>query len=191
MSKIMIIMGGNCCWPALICSAAFVRSHLHYANIIYDKRFNDSFKEILEKVQYSAALIITAEDTSWELLCQELGLESFTERRWYRELVFFYKIIQGVAPSYLQSYLLPENNRTYNTRSRLWNATKTFATRTSTFHAKFFPHCTKKWNQANDGIKKIELIKKIKKTVIRVIRTKVWSFWYLSYKTAYPFKVKL
>ena len=64
-------------------------------------------------MQYSAALIITAEDTSWELLYQELGLESFTERRWYHELVFFYEIIQGVAPSYLQSYLLPENNRTY------------------------------------------------------------------------------
>ena len=95
-------------------------------------------------MQYSAALIITAEDTSWELLYQELGLESFSERSWYHELVYFYKIVQGVAPSYLQSYLLPENNRTYNIRSSLRNATKTFATRISTFHAKFFPHCTKK-----------------------------------------------
>ena len=37
----------------------FVTSHLDYADIIYDKPFNDAFKEKLEKVQYSAALIVT------------------------------------------------------------------------------------------------------------------------------------
>ena len=36
----------------------FVRSHLDYADIIYDKPFNDSFKKNLEIVSYSAALII-------------------------------------------------------------------------------------------------------------------------------------
>ena len=37
----------------------FVTSHLDYADIIYDKPFNDAFKEKLEKVQYSATLIVT------------------------------------------------------------------------------------------------------------------------------------
>ena len=37
----------------------FVRSHLDYADIIYDKPFNDAFKKKLEEIQYSAALIIT------------------------------------------------------------------------------------------------------------------------------------
>ena len=99
---------------------------------------------------------------------KELGLESLCDRRWYRKLVFFYKIRKGVAPSYLQSYLLPDNERTYNTRSSLRNRTKTFATWTSTF----FPYCTKEWNQVNDDIKKIESIKKFKKTLIKIIRTK-------------------
>ena len=35
----------------------FVRSHLDYAGKTYDKRFNNSFKEKFEKVQYSAAFI--------------------------------------------------------------------------------------------------------------------------------------
>ena len=96
---------------------------------------------------------------------QELGLESLCDRRWYRKLVFFYKIVKGLAPSYLQSYLLPDNERTCNT-------IKTFVTRTSTFRATFFPYCTKEWNQLNDDIKKIESIKKFKKTLIKVIRTK-------------------
>ena len=57
--------------------------------------------------------------------------------------VFFYKIVKGLAPSYLQSYLILDNERTYNTRLSLGNTIKTFATWTSTFRAIFFPYCTK------------------------------------------------
>ena len=49
---------------------AIVRSHLDYVDIIYDKPLNNYFKEKFEKVQYSAALIITGatKDTSLERL---------------------------------------------------------------------------------------------------------------------------
>ena len=112
-----------------------MKFHLDYPDIIYDKSVNDAFKEKLEKVQYSASLIITGaiKGFSGERVYKELGLESLCDRRWYRKLVFFYKIVKGLAPSYLQSYLLPDNERTYNTRSSLRNTIKTFATQTSTF----------------------------------------------------------
>ena len=87
-------------------------------------------------------------------------------------MVFFYKIVKGLVPSYLQSCFLPDNERTYNTRSSLRNTIKAFATQRSTFRATFFPYCTKEWNQLNDDIKKIELIKKFKKTLIKIIRAK-------------------
>ena len=64
--------------------------------------------------------------------------------------------------------MLPDNERTYNTRSSLRNMIKTFAT----FRSTFFPFGTKEWNHLNDDIKKIEWIKKFKKTLIKVIRTK-------------------
>ena len=56
----------------------FVRSHLNYADRIYDKPFNDAFKEKLENVQYPAALIITGavRGTSRKRLYKELGLET-------------------------------------------------------------------------------------------------------------------
>ena len=38
---------------------SFVRSNLDYADIIYDKPLNESFKRKIEMVQYNAALIIT------------------------------------------------------------------------------------------------------------------------------------
>ena len=67
-------------------------------SIIYYKPFNDSFKENPEKVQYSAALIITGtiKGTFRERLYKELGLESIGGRRCYRKLVFFYKIAKGI-----------------------------------------------------------------------------------------------
>ena len=44
--------------------------------------------------------------------------------------------------------------------------------RTPTFRATFSPYCTKECNQLNDDIKKIESIKKFKKTLMKIIRTK-------------------
>ena len=58
---------------------------------------------------------------------------------------------------------------------------KTFATRTSTFRANFFPYCTKVWNQSNDDIKKIESIKKFNKTLIKIIRTQENSVFGVSH----------
>ena len=61
----------------------FVRSHLGYVHIIYDKPFYDAFEQKLEKVRYSVALIITGaiKGTSRESFYKELGLESICNRR--------------------------------------------------------------------------------------------------------------
>ena len=52
-----------------------------YTDRIYNKLFNDSFKEKLEKVQYFAALSGVLKGNSRERLCKELGLESLSDRR--------------------------------------------------------------------------------------------------------------
>ena len=75
-----------------------------------------------------------------------------------RKLVFCHKILKGLAPLYLRSYLLHDNEITCNTRSCSGNTIKAFA--------------TNEWNQLNDDFKKIESIKKIEKTPKKVIRTK-------------------
>ena len=79
---------------------AFVRPHLDYADIIYDQPGNENFIQKLESVQYNAALAITGcfRGTSREKLYNELGLETLADRRWFRKLLFFYKIINGVSP---------------------------------------------------------------------------------------------
>ena len=56
-----------------------------YGDIIYDKTYNSSFHQNLEKIQYNSALAITGaiRGTSKEKRYQELGLESLEKRRWY------------------------------------------------------------------------------------------------------------
>ena len=40
---------------------SFVRPHLDYGDILYDKPSNDNFQSKMEKVQYRACLAITGE----------------------------------------------------------------------------------------------------------------------------------
>ena len=82
---------------------SFLRPHLDYGDIIYDRAFNESFQNKLESVQYDAGLSITGiiRGSSREKLYQELGLESLKSRRWYRKLCLFFKLKKNKYPSYL------------------------------------------------------------------------------------------
>ena len=62
---------------------SFVRPHLDYGDIVYDRPNNESFISKLEQVQYNAALAITGaiKCTSHSKLYIELGLESLESKR--------------------------------------------------------------------------------------------------------------
>ena len=92
-------------------------------------------------IQYRAALVITEaiKGTSRDRLYQEIGLESLADRRWPRKRFFFHKIVNGLLPSYLQSYLNHYNYGEYQTRSACQNKMKTLFGRTKTFNSSFYP----------------------------------------------------
>ena len=94
---------------------AFIRPHLDYGDVIYDQPHNDTLCRMIESVQYNAALAITGtiKGSSRERLYQELGLESLSDRRCYRRLVYFFNIVSCNSPSYLNS-LLPSKQRSYD-----------------------------------------------------------------------------
>ena len=66
---------------------SFIRHHLDYGDIVYDRAFNESFHKNHEFVQYNAIIAVTGaiRGTSSELF-QELGSESLKSRRWLRKL---------------------------------------------------------------------------------------------------------
>ena len=61
---------------------SFIRPHLDYGDIVYDKTFNVSFHAKLESLQYNATLAITRtiRESSTENIYDELGLESLKPR---------------------------------------------------------------------------------------------------------------
>ena len=65
---------------------SFIKPHLDYANVIFDKPNNTTFSNRIESAQYNAALAITGtiRGTSKKKLCHELGFETMKERRWFR-----------------------------------------------------------------------------------------------------------
>ena len=75
---------------------SFVRPNLDYADIIFDKTNNKSFKSRIESIQYKACVAITGaiQGTSRERLYRELGLESLSDRCWFRKLTFFIKLLK-------------------------------------------------------------------------------------------------
>ena len=64
-------------------SKSFIRPHLDYANIIFDKFSNADFSNQIKSAQYNAALAITGtkRGKSKEKLYQELGFETIKKKR--------------------------------------------------------------------------------------------------------------
>ena len=69
--------------PLLSIYKAFLRPHLDYCDVIYDKPRNEKFIDTLESIQYNATLAITGaiKGTSKEKLYNEIGLEYLRDRR--------------------------------------------------------------------------------------------------------------
>ena len=99
---------------------SFVRQPLDYGDIIYDNSVNESLINKLEKLQYQACLAITGaiQGTSRKSIYKEHGFESLQIRWWYRKMIFFYKILNGLTPNYLHDIIPVSNDSCYNTRSQ-------------------------------------------------------------------------
>ena len=87
---------------------SFIRPHLDYGDVIYDKPNNDSFSDNIEQLQCKACLAITEviQGTSRECLYNELGLESLSSRSWCRKLCAIYKLLSTQCPTFTILYHL-------------------------------------------------------------------------------------
>ena len=151
---------------------AFVRPHLDYGDIIYDNSSNATFSQMIETVQYNAALAITGaiRGTSREKLYQELGFESLYDRRWFRKLCFYYKIRHNMCPLYLTELLPIMKTHCHNLRSNRPPAVPNF--RTERFKSTFFPSCSFNWNQLDTNIQNSSSLEIFKRALLIFIRPK-------------------
>ena len=148
---------------------SFLKLHLDYGDVIYDRAFNESFQNKLETVQYNAALVITGaiRGSSREKLYQELGLESLKSRRWYRKLCLFFKLKKNKHPSYLFD-MIPKVLSTRTTRN--YNNIPLFNVKHEYFRNSFFPSTVIEWNKLDNNIRNSESVSAFKKQILKFIR---------------------
>ena len=146
---------------------SYVRSQIEYGDVIFHRlpRVNNPFSfdisdtmQKLESVQYRAALAVSGawKGTSKSKLYIELGWESLSQRRWFRRMCLFYKIINNGTPPFLKNCItFPDPPRlslygrpTSNVRNipPLCN----IPSRTDKFRNSFFPSCVNSWNNFLD-----------------------------------------
>ena len=125
---------------------SFIRPHLDYGDIVYDRPDNESFISKLEQVQYNAALAITEaiKCTSRSKLYKELGLESLESRRKLRRECFLHNIISNGLPVYLCK-LKPKKSHQHITRNV--NGIATDPCRTDALKFLFFPWTVTEWKK--------------------------------------------
>ena len=117
----------------------------------YDQTFNMSVLNF----QYNAALIITGaiRGSSRENPYQELGLETLQQRRWYRKLCCFYKMLKSQSPKYLYS-IIPIHNMSHRTRQ--CNKIPAINVKHDFFKKTFFPSTIIEWFKLDWKIKNSE-----------------------------------
>ena len=129
-----------------------IRPNLDYCDVIYDNPLNESFISKLESVQYNAALAISGciRGSSKSKLFEELGLETLSDRLWFRHLCIFYKIMKGSFPQYLQNLVIHRSSHRVTRRNV--SDVEDFWCRTNYFSASFFPYCSQEWNKPSPSI---------------------------------------
>ena len=131
---------------------AFVRSHLDYCDIIYHiphlKQLASGISlnyqmEVVEKVQYQAALAVTGawQGSNRSQLYEELGWESLSDRR----VLQIYKITNNMTPSYLKDKL-PSNRRPHLFSADISDTFRQIRCRSLRYMTSFFPNAVCAWN---------------------------------------------
>ena len=85
-------------------------------------------------------------------------------------MIFFYKILNNLAPSYLHNYLPARLAAPVNLRTR--NPIYPLNIRTERFRNSFFPHCISQWNILDGRIRDLPSVSTFKKAIFEFFRPK-------------------
>ena len=88
-------------------------------------------------------------------LYKKLRLESLQSRRWYRKVVVFYKILNGLTPKHLLDIISVSSGSCYNTRALSKSELTQFYSAAKSYSSTFFPLCIKEWNKLDAKIRNL------------------------------------
>ena len=133
---------------------SFIRPILEYADVVWDN-CTKTQEQDLEKIHIEAARIITGTTklVSIDKLYIETGWETLKVRRFKHRLTLFYKMNEGLTPTYL-SALVPENvGNLVNYNLRNAANTRTLNCNTQLYANSFLPASIQDWNNLPYDVK--------------------------------------
>ena len=132
--------------------------------------------KLLESVQYNAALIVAGcwKGTNTDRLYDELGWEKLSSRRHFRRLSLFYKIQNGLTPSYLSECITPIPTHI-----------------TDRYSKSFFPYCQKHFALLDNSIKNSPSLGIFKSRFLKTIRPTPKPYYDITDKYGLSLLVKL
>ena len=142
---------------------AFILPLLEYSDSVWDNCSNQC-KSQLESIHNEAARIVSGATKlcSIQKLLAELGWETLQERRSKHKLVLFFKIINGLTPSYLSDLLPPLVSDTNPYSLRNSDNIQSIRTRTNIFFNSFFPSTIRAWNNLPDEMRNASTVNSFK-----------------------------
>ena len=157
-----------------------VRPHLDYCDIIYhipviSNDFDSSLTlnyqmNALERTQYQAALAVSGvwKGTNRDKIYEELGWETLDQRRFFRRLTQFYKIMNNLTPEYLRVPVPPLQGHLFGYRFN--NVIRQKYCRTVRYENTFFPDSVISWNGIGPEFRGAESLSIFKKNILKIIR---------------------
>ena len=124
----------------------------------------------LESTQYQAALAVSGawKGTNTEKIYNELGWETLDQRRMFRRLVQFYKIMTGQTPEYLRFPTRSLHRHLYGVR--FGNVLKDIICENYRYRNSFFPDSVSMWNDLRPNLRGSESISIFKQSLLKLYR---------------------
>ena len=149
---------------------SYIKPILEYADVVWDSCSIDN-TDRLERIQLEAARIVTGltRSTHLERLYSEVGWFPLSQHRKERKLTTLYKIIHGLAPSYLTD-LLPQtigSNIGYDLQNRQDYIEP--RCRLELYKRSFFPSSISLWNSLQIEIRAIDSLNSFKKIISKEV----------------------
>ena len=124
----------------------------------------------LERTQYQAALAVSGawKGTNRDKIYEELGWETLDQRRMFRRLTQFYKIMNGLTPEYLKYPIPSRRGHLFGHRST--NVLRSIPCRTERYLKTFYPDGVMSWNNIGPELRGAKSLSIFKKNILKIIR---------------------
>lgn len=157
---------------------SFIRPILEYADILFDNCTIQEGLE-LERVQYEAARIVsgTTKLVSIDKLMTEVQWESLGNRRRKHKLLFLYKMLHNLSPTYLTDLNPIPSFASSNYNMRQSDTYQQPRSRTNLYYNSFLPSAVREYNRLNYDIRSANSLSSFKR-LLNSNNSKVPKYYY-------------